>query len=74
MEAKKKQDFSKMSDSELKKEWANAQEALFKLRFQKVVEEVTDITVIRKNKRKIARINTILRLREIKKANTPQPQ
>ena len=74
MEAKKKQDFSKMSESELKKEWTNAQEALFKLRFQKVVEEVTDITVIRKNKRKIARINTILRLREIKKANTPQPQ
>lgn len=54
-----------MSESELLKEMESCQEALFKYRFQKVVEEFTDTTVIGKTKRKIAQIKTILHQRKL---------
>jgi ribosomal protein L29 len=63
MEAKKVKDLWKLSDAELTKELGNAQQSLFKMKFQKAVEEITDITVIGKTKRKIARIKTILHAR-----------
>lgn len=62
---KETNDLRKMSDGELSKELGVCQEALFRLRFQKVVEEVADTTVIRKTRRKIARIRTILHLRKL---------
>lgn len=65
MKAKQLRELRKMNDSELLKELEACQEALFKYRFQKVVEEVTDTTVIRKTRRKIAQIKTILHLRKI---------
>jgi len=55
----------KLSDDELNKELGAAREALFKLKFQAVVDEVTDKSIVRKAKRKIARIKTILRAREL---------
>lgn len=64
MDAKKKvKDLWKMSEAELNKELGNCQQSLFKMKFQKVVEEIADITVIRKTKRKIAQIKTILHAR-----------
>jgi ribosomal protein L29 len=73
MEAKKRiKDMWKMSDGELQKELVASQESLFKLRFKKVVEEITDIAVIRKTRRKIAQIKTILHLRELKKVEIPE--
>lgn len=55
----------KMSDADLEKELSNCRENLFKLRFQKVVEEITDKSVIHKTRRKIAQIKTILHLRNL---------
>lgn len=56
-----------MSDNELQKELASSKEALFKLNFQKVVDEFTNTSLLSKAKRKIAKIETLLRLREIEK-------
>lgn len=50
----------KMSDVELAKELKEAQDNLFKLRFKKVIDEMNDKSQIKKSKRKIARIKTIL--------------
>ena len=63
----KRKNLHKLSNEDLQKDLASCQEALLKLRFQKVVEEVADTTIIRKTKKKIARIKTILRLRELGK-------
>lgn len=54
-----------MTDNELQKELESCQESLFKYRFQKVVEEVSDTNVIRKAKRKIAQIKTLVHLRKL---------
>ncbi|WP_372368571.1 50S ribosomal protein L29 [Candidatus Uabimicrobium sp. HlEnr_7] len=56
----KSSDLRKLSEEELKKELDEAREGLLKLRFQKVVDEMNDTSVIRKTRRKIARIKTIL--------------
>jgi large subunit ribosomal protein L29 len=63
MESKKIKELWKMADSELQKELNACQETLLKLRFQKVVEEASDNSIIRKTRRKIARIKTILHQR-----------
>ena len=55
----------KLSDGELQKELKSAQESLLKLRFQKVVDEVTDTTQLKKNRRAVAQMKTILREREL---------
>lgn len=55
----------KLSEDELKKEIVSSQETIYKMRFQKQVEETTDKTVINKTRKKIARIKTILRAREL---------
>jgi len=56
----KSSELRKLSDEELKKALEEAREGLLKLRFQKVVDEMNDKSVIRKTRRKIARIKTIL--------------
>ncbi len=59
----------KLSDSELAKELKTVQESLYKLRFQKVVDEMVDTSVIRKARKKIARVKTIQRERELAAAS-----
>lgn len=59
----------KLSDSELAKELKTVQESLYKLRFQKVVDEMVDTSVIRKARKKIARVKTIQRERELAAVN-----
>jgi ribosomal protein L29 len=44
-------DLRKLSDNELQKRLESTQQSLLKLRFQKVVDEVTDISQIRKLRR-----------------------
>lgn len=50
---------------ELVKELKQAQEAVYKLRFQKVVEETMDTSQFRKIRVKIAQIKTLLRQMEL---------
>lgn len=53
------------SHEELLKELKATQEATFKLRFQKSVEETMDTSQFRKSRVKIAQINTLLRQMEL---------
>ena len=55
----------KLSGNELQKELKSAQESLLKLRFQKVVDEVTDTTQLKKNRKAVAQIKTILKERQL---------
>lgn len=64
---KETKDLSKLSDEDLKKELKTNRETLLKQRFQKVVEEMVDKSVLGKTRKKIARILTILRARELQK-------
>lgn len=64
MDIKKLKDLNKLSDVDLQKEFKNCRETLFKLRFQKVVEEIPDISIIKKTRRTAARILTILSIRK----------
>lgn len=64
MKLKKIKELFKLSNTELEKELEATQEAIYKLRFQKIVGEVPNVNLIKNNKRKIARIKTILTIRE----------
>lgn len=55
------------SSEELLKELKAIQESLFKLRFQKSVEETMDTSQFRKARVKVAQINTLLRQMELAK-------
>lgn len=57
----------KLSEKELLKELKIAREATLKLRFQKVVDEVSDTTQINKSKKRIAQIKTLIKERESQK-------
>jgi large subunit ribosomal protein L29 len=58
-----------MTDENLKVELEATQKELFNLRFQKATQQLSDTTGIRKAKRKVARIKTIMRERQL--AGTP---
>lgn len=60
MSKKQFKELLKLSESELEKELATAQESQMKLRFQRAVEENKDTSVMKKTRRKIARIKTLL--------------
>lgn len=60
MKNEKTVELRKLSEEQLVKELDETRGGLLKLRFQKVVDEMTDTSVFRKTKRKIARIKTIL--------------
>lgn len=60
MKLKQIKELRKLSEKELIKELKIAREAALKLRFQKVVDEVTDTSQIKKSKIKIAQIKTLL--------------
>lgn len=54
-----------MSDDELHEQRDGLKESLFRLNFRKVLGEVDAAKTIRRDKKTLARINTILRQREM---------
>jgi len=54
-----------MNDADLKKELDEAHQALFNLRFQAATRQLTNTAQIEKNRRRIARIRTMIRERQI---------
>lgn len=54
-----------LKSDELTKELQNQEQALMNLRFRGATMQLTDYTEIRKTRRTIARINTVVREREI---------
>lgn len=62
----KGKDYQGLTDEELRKELAALRKSLFELRFRKVTDVVENPAEFRKHRREIARIRTILRLRELK--------
>ena len=62
MKAKK---YNEMSTSELDKELAKLKSQLFNLRFQHAAGQLTNNSALKNVKRDIARVNTILRQREL---------
>lgn len=69
MSKKETKELVKLSDGELEKELGSCREGLYKFRFQKVVEEIADVTMIRRTKRRIARIKTMLSERKRKQGS-----
>ena len=62
MKAKK---FNEMSTAELDKELAKLKTELFNLRFQHAAGQLTNNAALKNCRRDIARVNTILRRREL---------
>lgn len=54
-----------LSDSDLAEEMENTQRALMNLRFRSATMQLSDVQAIRKARKRIARINTIMREREL---------
>ncbi len=54
-----------LKNEELQKELDSSQRALMNLRFRSATMQLSDFTEIRKTRRSIARIHTVLREREI---------
>jgi large subunit ribosomal protein L29 len=52
-------------DADLRKELEDAHQALFNLRFQSATRQLADTSQIEKARRRIARIRTLIREREI---------
>lgn len=59
-------DIREMTDQELAKEEKDLKSELFKLRFQLATNQLDDAMKIKKVKRNIARVKTIIRERELK--------
>jgi len=64
----KARELREMSDEELRQELENYRKELFNLRHQKVVGQLDNPAQMRKARREIARILTILRERELQAA------
>jgi large subunit ribosomal protein L29 len=60
-----KDDFKKLNKKQLKSKLNDNEEALLNYRFQKVLQQLENPLQIRKTKREIARIKTILREYEL---------
>lgn len=63
-------DIRAMTDDELRAELDTASGELMSLRFQVATMQLSNVTVIRKGRKRIARIKTILRERELAKLVT----
>lgn len=63
----KPKELREMTDEELQKELDNLIKGLFNLRFRKVTDVVENPAAFKQHKRDIARIETILRERELQK-------
>ncbi len=59
-----------LSDSDLAGQLEEAQRELFNLRFRLATKQLTNHREVRRAKRKIARIKTVLRERELAEART----
>ena len=57
-----------MTNEELGEQLKDLKQELFNLRFQNATGQLGDVMVIRKTKKDIARVKTILRERELKSA------
>jgi large subunit ribosomal protein L29 len=64
----KKNAYAELADDELRKKLDELVKGLFNLRFRKVTDVVENPAQFKKDRRNIARIKTILRARELKKA------
>ncbi len=64
----KASDLRKLSDEELREKEKQLRRELFNLRFQKESGQLGDTSLIKKTKKDLARVLTILRERELKKA------
>ena len=58
-------DLRGLSDTDLAEELDNTQRALMNLRFRSATMQLSDVHAIRKARKRIARINTIMREREL---------
>ena len=58
-------DLRGLSDPDLAEELENTQRALMNLRFRSATMQLSDVHAIRKARKRIARINTIMREREL---------
>jgi large subunit ribosomal protein L29 len=58
-------DLRGLSDPDLTEELDNTQRALMNLRFRSATMQLSDVHAIRKARKRIARINTIMREREL---------
>lgn len=54
-----------MPSETLRSELAGAYKEHFNLRFQRAIQQLSDTTALRKTRKKIARIKTVLREREL---------
>lgn len=61
----KLKDMRRLSDTELVDQLASAKEELFDLRFQLATRQLKNVQVIPVTKRKIARVLTVMREREM---------
>jgi large subunit ribosomal protein L29 len=57
-----------LSDSEIRQRIAEAQEELFRLRFRSATQPLENPSLLRKLRRDIARMKTILRERELQQS------
>jgi large subunit ribosomal protein L29 len=67
----KARELREMSDDQLQFSLRENKESLFNLRFQASTEKLDAPSNLRKTRREIARINTILRERQLKQGNPP---
>lgn len=61
----KASDIRELSEDEINDQIANAKEELFRLRFRSATQELENPALIKALRRDIARLNTILREREL---------
>ena len=59
------QELTELEDSELETRLAEAKDALFKNRFKHVTGQLENTATLRQYRQRVARINTLLRAREI---------
>jgi large subunit ribosomal protein L29 len=59
-----------MSDEELREEAARLKESLFRLNFKLALGEVDAVKTVRREKKSLARIRTMMRQRELEHAAT----
>ncbi|HEX8559430.1 MAG TPA: 50S ribosomal protein L29 [Pyrinomonadaceae bacterium] len=72
---KKREDLERlnnMSDAELKEEAARLKESLFRLNFKLALGEVDAVKTVRREKKTLARVQTMMRARQ--QQQPPQPQ
>jgi large subunit ribosomal protein L29 len=66
-------EYRQMSDQDLAAALRDAQKTLFDLRFQSATDRLETPSMMRKARRDIARVKTLQRERELKKAAAPAP-